>query len=40
MLLAKFGQTIYLDRTSIGTGNDKISGNRKGDVQLQLRLKL
>lgn len=40
MLLAKFGQTIYLDRTSIGTGNDQIAGNYKGDIQLQFRLKL
>ena len=39
MLLVKFGQTVYQDRESIGSGNDLIQGNRKGDLQMQLRLK-
>lgn len=39
MLIAKFGQTVYQDRDEIGSGNDLISGNRKADLQLQLRLK-
>lgn len=39
MLLVKFGQTIYTDREEIGSGNDLISGNRKTDLQMQLRVK-
>lgn len=39
MVIAKFGQTIYYDRTEIGSGNDLIQGNKKADVQMQLRLK-
>ena len=39
-LVAKWGQTVYLDRTSIGTGTELIEGNRKSDVQLQLTLAL
>ena len=39
MLLVKFGQTVYQDRESIGSGNDLIQGNRKGDLQMQLRVK-
>ena len=39
MLLAKFGQTVYRDREAIGSGNDEIPGNRKADLQLQLRIK-
>ena len=26
MFLAKFGQTVYQDRETIGTGNDEIQG--------------
>lgn len=39
-LLAKVGQTVYADRDEIGSGNDLIAGNRKLDLQLQLRLRL
>ena len=39
MLLAKFGQTIYQDRNSIGSGKDLIQGNKKSDLQVQFRLK-
>ncbi|WP_373825060.1 ComEA family DNA-binding protein [Bacteroides heparinolyticus] len=39
MLLAKFGQTVYEDRETIGSGNDMINGNRKSDLQMQLRVK-
>lgn len=39
MLLAKFGETIYRDRDAIGSGNDLIEGNKKADMQLQLRVK-
>lgn len=40
MLLAKFGQTIYQDRESIGSGDDLIDGHLKTDLQLQFRIKL
>ena len=39
MLLVKFGQTVYQDRECIGSGNDLIQGNRKADLQMQLRVK-
>lgn len=39
MVLAKMGQTVYLDRDEISSGNDLIHGNRKTDLQLQLRLR-
>lgn len=39
MLLFKFGQTIYQDREAIGSGNDLIAGNKKTDLQMQLRVK-
>ena len=39
MLIAKFGQTIYQDRDEIGSGNDRIRGNKKSDLQIQVRLK-
>ena len=39
MCMIKFGQTIYLDRETIGTGPDLITGNKKGDVQMLLRVK-
>lgn len=35
---AKFGQTVYHDRSTIGTGRDLIDSNRKADVQVQFRL--
>lgn len=37
--LLKFGETIYADRQVIGSGSDEIKGNKKGDLQMQLRLK-
>lgn len=39
MFLVKFGQTVYQDRQSIGSGDDLINGNRKADLQMQLRVK-
>lgn len=39
MLIAKFGQTLYQDRQEIGSGNDLIRGNKKLDLQVQVRLK-
>lgn len=39
LFLLKFGETIYQDRENIGSGNDLIAGNRKGDVQMQMRVK-
>lgn len=39
LFLLKFGETIYQDRESISSGNDLIPGNRKGDIQMQLRIK-
>lgn len=39
LLLLKFGHTIYQDRESIGSGNDLISGNRKADLQMQMRIR-
>ena len=39
MFLAKFGQTVYQDRETIGSGNDEIPGNSKADLQMQLRIK-
>lgn len=40
MFLVKIGQTIYQDREVIGSGNDLIRGNKKADLQLQLRLRM
>ncbi len=39
MVIGKYGQTVYYDRDEIGSGYDMISGNKKADVQLQLRFK-
>ena len=39
MFLVKFGQTIYQDRETIGSGNDLIQGDKKADLQMQLRIK-
>lgn len=39
MLIAKFGQTIYQDRDEISSGKDLIRGNKKSDLQVQVRLK-
>lgn len=38
-LTAKLGQTVYADRNEIGSGNDLIAGNKKMDLQMQLRVK-
>lgn len=40
MLLLKFGETIYQNRDTIGSGSDLIDSNRKADLQIQIRLKL
>lgn len=39
MCLLKCGETIYNDRSFISSGPDKIKGNKKADLQMQLRLK-
>ena len=39
LFITKFGETIYLNRNEIGSGNDLIFGNKKADVQMQLRIK-
>ena len=39
MVIAKFGQTIYRNRSEIGSGYDLIASNKKADLQMQLRLK-
>lgn len=39
LFIVKFGQTVYQDRETIGSGNDQIRGNRKADLQMQLRMK-
>jgi hypothetical protein len=38
-LIAKFGETIYQDRSTIGSGDEMISGHTKADWQMQLRVK-
>ena len=39
LFITKLGETIYLDRNEIGSGNDLIYGNKKADIQMQLRIK-
>ena len=39
MLITKFGQTIYQDRDEISSGKDLIKGNKKTDLQVQIRIK-
>ncbi len=39
LFVTKFGETIYLNRNEIGSGNDLIYGNKKADIQMQLRIK-
>ena len=39
LFITKFGETIYLNRNEIGSGNDLIYGNKKEDIQMQLRIK-
>ncbi len=39
LFITKFGETVYLDRNEIGSGNDLIFGNKKADIQMQLRIK-
>lgn len=39
MFLVKFGQTVYRNRETIGSGDDLIAGNKKTDLQMQLRIK-
>lgn len=38
MCIVKFGSTIYHDRQEIGSGLDLIRGNKKSDLQMQLRI--
>jgi len=38
-LWVRFAQTYYTDRTSIGSGRDKIEGNTRSEIKAQLRLK-
>ena len=39
LFITRFGETLYLDRDEIGSGNDLIRGNKKADMQMQLRIK-
>ena len=39
MFLVKFGQTVYRNRKTIGSGNDLIEGNKKTDLQMQFHIK-
>ena len=39
LFITKFGETIYLNRNEIGSGYDLIYGNKKADIQMQLRIK-
>lgn len=39
LFITKFGETIYLNRNEIGSGNDLIYGNKRADIQMQLRIK-
>jgi len=39
LIIAHCGQTRYYNQNSIGSGDDKIEGNKKADLQLQLRMK-
>lgn len=39
LFITKLGETVYLDRNEIGSGNDLILGNKKVDLQMQLRIK-
>ena len=34
LFITKFGETIYLNRNEIGSGNDLIYGNKKADIQI------
>ena len=34
LFITKFGETIYLNRNEIGSGNDLIYGNKKADIQM------
>jgi hypothetical protein len=38
-LWARYAVNVYANRSSIGTGAEEISGNRKSDITLQLRVK-
>ena len=38
LFITKFGETIYLNRNEIGSGNDLIYGNKKADIQMQQRM--
>ncbi|HPR29316.1 MAG TPA: hypothetical protein PLI03_08215, partial [Chitinophagales bacterium] len=35
----KYGQTVYTDRDTIGSGNEAIEGNRRSELRLQVRFK-
>lgn len=39
LFLLKYGETLYFDRSVIGSGNDAIASSHKGDMQMQLRIK-
>lgn len=39
-LWARYGTSIFANRTSIGTGAEGINGNTKSDITIQLRVKL
>ena len=39
-LSLRYSLTLYPDRTYIGSGYDRIEGNRRQEIKLQLRCKL
>jgi hypothetical protein len=38
-LWVRYGTFIYSNRKDLGSGAEKISGNRKSDITVQLRMK-
>ena len=38
LFLVKYGETLYFDRTTIGSGPDLIASRHKGDLQMQVRI--
>ena len=39
IIQGKWGLTYYKDRDRISSGTEEIQGNRKSDIQLQLKMK-
>jgi hypothetical protein len=38
-LWIRYGNTIFVNKTSIGTGTEAINGSVKSDISIQLRMK-